>query len=285
MGRLRDRMAEDLRLGGFSASTQRIYLHYAKRFTAHFHRSPLLLGESEVRAYLLYLLDDRKLSHDSYWQCYAALKFLYAVTLSRPFEVEAIPRHRNKPGLPVVLSGSEVQRLLGAFDSIKYRTITMALYAAGLRVSEACQLCVRDIDSARRLIHVRKGKGGKDRYVMLSTRLLVALRVYWKEYRPADLLFPARSAKGYLRPASVRKAMRCAAERARLNKRVTPHMLRHSFATHLLETGVDLRVVQVLLGHLHLCMTMRYTKVSTRHIQRIQSPFDLLDTPEGTVLG
>jgi site-specific recombinase XerD len=276
-------MAEDLRLAGLSPTTSRIYLHYAKYFTRHFMRSPSGMGEREIRSFLLHLLEERKLSHNSYRQGYAALKFLYEVTLRRSFEVASIPRHRGKPRLPVVLSGSEVQQLLDAFHKLKYRTIAMVMYAGGLRVSEACSLKVGDIDSKRMLIHVREGKGGHQRCVMLSRRLLNTLRTYWRQDRPRDFLFPGKS--GHLRPEAVRSAVRRAAEDAELRKRVSPHVLRHSFATHLLETGTDLRVVQALLGHRHLQMTARYTSISTRHLQRIRSPLDLLGRPAGKVLG
>jgi integrase/recombinase XerD len=283
MGYLRNRMAEDLRLAGLSPTTCRVYLRYAKYYTKHFMRSPSEMGEREVRSFLLYLLDERKLSHSSYRQCYAALKFLYEVTLRRSFEVASIPRRRGEPGLPTVLSGSEVEQLLSAFRNIKYRTIAMVMYAGGLRVSEACGLRVEDIDSKRMLIHVRKGKGGRDRCVILSRKLLSVLRAYWKEYRPPDFLFPGKS--GHLSSKAVRCAVRRASREASLNKRVSPHTLRHSFATHLLEMGTSLRVVQVLLGHRHLQMTARYTKISTRHLQRVRSPLDLLGRPESKVLG
>jgi site-specific recombinase XerD len=276
-------MVQDLRLAGLSPTTSRIYLHYAKDFTRHFMRSPSKMGEREIRSFLLHLLDERKLSHNSYRQCYAALKFLYEVTLGRSFEVASIPRHRGTPRLPIVLSGTEVERLLGAFHSPKHRTISMVMYAGGLRVSEACSLQVADIDSKRMLIHVREGKGGHQRCVMLSTRLLSALRTYWRQGRPLEFLFPGKS--GHLGPEAVRTAVRRAAADAGLRKRVSPHVLRHSFATHLLETGTDLRVVQALLGHRHLQMTARYTKISTRHLQRIRSPLDLLGRPDGKVLG
>ena len=188
MGQLRDRMAEDLTLAGYSPSTQRVYLHYAKNLAKYFRRSPADLGELEIRTFLLHLLD-RKLSHVSYRQCYAALRFLYTVTLRRSFEVEWIPRKRTpKPELPIVLSGCEVRQLFDGIRSTKYRTMAMLMYGAGLRLQEASYLKSSDIDSERMLIHVRNGKGGKQRYVMLSHELLKALRQYWQEYRPRVLL-------------------------------------------------------------------------------------------------
>jgi len=285
MGRLRDRMADDLKLAGYAVTTIRLYLHYATKFAEHFGRSPASMGESEVRTYLLHLLEVRKFAHSTYRQCYAALKFLYTVTLRRPFEVEAIPRPRGTATvLPDILSGSEVQALLRSIRELKYRTVAMLTYAAGLRISEACRLRVADIDSKRMLIHVHQGKRAKDRYVMLSERLLTALRVWWQVDRPRDYLFPGTSEDGHLRPDSVRDALHHAAKRAGITKRVTPHVLRHSFATHLLETGTDLRIIQALLGHQTLYMTARYSHVSTRHIQSVRSPLDLLGTPQGRIL-
>jgi len=285
MGQLRDRMAEDLHLRGFSPSTRRVYLHYAKEFAKHFMRSPVQMGEKEIRTFLLYLLDERKLSHASYRQCYAALKFLYSVTLRRAFEVESIPRRRGKRPLPTVLSGSEVRRVLAAFTKEKYRAITMTIYAGGLRVSEACRLCIADIDSRRMVIHVREGKGGKDRYVMLSQVLLSTLRAYFREHRPQGFLFEGNSGDGHVGSEAVRSALRRAGRRAGVTKNLTPHTLRHTFATHLTELGTNLRVVQELMGHEHIKTTSGYTTVSTRHLQSIQSPLDVLSTPRAKVLG
>lgn len=285
MGHLRDRMTQDLTLAGFSPSTKRIYLHYAKYFTKHFMRSPAEMGEREVRIFLLHLLTERKLSHESYRQCYAALKFLYKVTLRRPFEVESIPRHKKKRRLSEVLSGSEVRMLLNSINKFKYRMIAMTIYGAGLRISEACRLRIKDIDSKRMLIHIRDAKGGKDRYVMLSKVLLLALRRYWLNERPTDFLFPGLGSKGHISAKATRDVMRKAADKSPIKKTVTPHLLRHSFATHLLELGTDIRVVQALLGHSHIAATAIYTHISQRHIQHIKSPLDLLETPKAKVLG
>jgi integrase/recombinase XerD len=286
MGKLRDRMVQDLKLTGYSPVTARIYLHWTKSFARHFMLSPTKMGEKQIRSFLLHLLDVRKLSHQSYRQAYAALKFLYTVTLRRPFEVQWIPRRRSRPRpLPDVLAGSEVRVVIRAIEDLKYQVLTMTIYGAGLRVSEACRLCVKDIDSLRMLIHVRHGKGGKDRYVMLSERLLQALRQYWKKQRPGDLFFPGRTKLGHLSPESVRKVLRQAAAKAGLEKHVTPHLLRHSFATHLLETGTNLAVIQALLGHRYLESTAGYTRISSRVLRRIRSPLDVLGTPAGTALG
>jgi site-specific recombinase XerD len=260
-------------------------LLYAKKFAQHFRRSPEILGEAEIRRYLLHLLDERRLSHDAYRQAYSGLKFLYTVTLKRSFELPILPRQRSPHPLPSVLSGSEVRRLLGAFSSHKYRVIAMALYGAGLRVSEACRLRTRDIDSRRMLIHVHEGKGRKDRFVTLSRRLLDTLRVYWRVHRPLDYLFPGKVLAGHVSPESVRKAVQLAAREAGLKKRVTPHLLRHCFATHLLETGTDVAVIRALLGHNDIRTTTRYTAIGKRAIGRARMPLDLLEESEGRLLG
>ena len=285
MAELRDRMVQDLKLAGYSPSTQRIYLHYAKDFSRYFRRSPEILREVEMRRYLLHLLDERQLSHDAYRQAHSALKFLYTVTLRRPFDLPCIPRKRRPLRLPEVLSGSEVRRLIENFRSPKYRMVAMALYGAGLRVSEACRLRPGDINSRRMLIFVRQGKGRKDRFVTLSRRLLDSLRVYWRVHHPQEYLFPGKTTSGHVSPDSVRKSIRLAARDAGLRKRVTPHLLRHSYATHLLETGTDISLIRALLGHKDIRVTTRYTRISTRLIARVKTPLDLLEAPEGRVLG
>jgi site-specific recombinase XerD len=184
-----------------------------------------------------------------------------------------------------VLSGSEVRRLFEAFRSPKYRVAAMTLYGAGLRVSEACRLRSPDIDSRRMLIHVHNGKGHKDRFVTLSRRLLESLRVYWRVHRPEDYLFPGKTLHGCVSTDSVRAAVHHAARDAGLKKRVTPHLLRHCFATHLLETGTDVAVIRALLGHKDIRATTRYAQVSTDLIARVRIPLDLLEAPEGRVLG
>jgi len=243
------------------------------------------MGETEVRAFLLHMvtagksIPNRKLH-------VAALKFLYKVTLSRPEEVVRIPWPKVARPLPDVLSGSEVERLLAAVESRKYRMVLMAAYGAGLRVSEACGLSVEDIDSARGLLHVRDGKRGRDRYVMLPTRLLLALREYWRAERLSGTrLFPGSVPGQCVSHEAVRAALRKAVAACRLTKRVTTHTLRHSFATHLLEGGTDIRTIQVLLGHASIRTAAIYTHISVSHIGRTRSPLDLLGTPEGAVLG
>lgn len=285
MGQLRHRMEEDLRLRCYRPGTREEYLRCARHFAAHFGRSPTGMGESEVRAFLLHLLEAGK--HPSVLKMHvAALKFLYGVTLSRPEEVVRLPWPKVRRPLPDILSGSEVGRLLAAVTSRKYRMVLTAAYGAGLRVSEACSLSVTDIDSARRLVHIRDGKRGRDRYVMLPERLLAALREYWRAERLTGLrLFPGRGPGRCVSPEAVRDALRKAVAACGLTKRVTVHSLRHAFATHLLEDGTDLRTIQELLGHNSIRTTVGYLHVSAARIARTRSPLDLLGTPAGAVLG
>ncbi|MFH1679939.1 MAG: site-specific integrase [Candidatus Eisenbacteria bacterium] len=285
MGKLHDRMEEDLTLGGYSPCTRKVYLCYARLFAGFHHRSPAEMGEQEIRVYLLHLVEERKVSRQTYRQVRAALTFLYAVTLRRPVEVAYLPVRRGKTPLPVVLSGSEVAALLDAVCDLKYRAILMAIYSGGLRISEACTLRPGDIDSKRRVIHIRAGKGGRDRYTILSERFLALLRKYWRTERPTEWLFPGGAPAGHVSPDAARLVFHKAVHAAGIRKQVTPHVLRHSFATHLLECGTDIRTAQVLLGHGSLRATEVYTHVSVEHIGRTRSPLDLLGTPLSSVLG
>jgi integrase/recombinase XerD len=278
MGELRDRMAVDLRLRGMSPVTQRMYLGCAERFVAFHRRSPKALGEAEIRAFLDHLVREKKVSRSTHGVYVAAIHFLYRTTLDRPGEVQRIPYPRRvSERLPEILSPSEVAQLLGAVRSLKHRAMVMVAYGAGLRVSEVLSLTAADIDSQRMLIHVRAGKGDKDRYVMLSGRLLAALRAYWRQ-RPSrgEYLFPSPRPGQPLSRKAMWHVLRRAGRRARLRKRVTPHVLRHSFATHLLEAGTDIRVIQVLLGHRSVHTTARYLLVSRKHVGTVKSPLDAL---------
>jgi len=284
MGQLRDRMEIDLKLGGYSRSTRKIYLLYARQFAEHSGRSPTDMGEDEIRAFLLHLVEVRQISSETFRQVRAALKFLYKVTLRRPVEVAHIPIRRHPRRLPVVLSGSEVSLVLKAVRNDKYRMVLTAMYGAGLRVDEACRLQPENIDAKRRLLRIR-GKGNRDRYTLLSDRLLDELRCYWRRHRPEGWLFPGRVWRQPITPSSVRLVFRKALTDAGIHKKVTPHVLRHSFATHLLETGASTSVVQALLGHASLRATQTYSHVRIEHVENIRSPLDLLGTPAGRVLG
>lgn len=286
MGQYRDRMAEDLTLRNYRPSTCDNYLRCVKHFVAHFMRSPEDLGEQEIRTFLLHLVGERKVTPSYMKMHVAAIKFFYTHTLRRPEEVAQIPWPRVPKPLPDILSGSEVEELLAKVDSIKHRAVLMTAYGAGLRISEACSLKIGDIDSRRNLIHIRDGKQGRDRYVMLSQRLLLSLRAYYKQTLPCEQwLFPGQSPDRPISDTSVRSALKRAAQASGLKKRITPHLLRHAFATHLLETGTDIRTIQVLLGHSSIRTTVRYAKVSTTHVGRAKSPLDLIGTPQGDALG
>ena len=286
MGQLKEKMTADLRLRFYRASTVSMYLREAKRFAAHFMKSPAELGEKEIREYLLHQIEEKKAGPGAVKMSVAALKFLYTHTLERPEEVVGIPWPRTPRPLPDILSGTEVCCLLKSVRSLKHRMIVMTAYGTGMRVSEVCSLGPKDIDSKRMLIHIRDGKRRRDRYVMLPERLLLCLREYWKVARPpGDWLFPGRDREGHIGEDAVRDAVRKAAAAAGITKRVTPHILRHSFATHLLETGSDIRTIQVLLGHGSIRTTERYVKVSKAHVSRVKSPLDLLGKKEGAPLG
>ncbi len=287
MGQLRKRMEADLKIGGYSPSTQKIYLHYARQFAAHFTRSPAEMGAEEVRGFLLYLIEERDASRETVRQARSALRFLYLVTLDRPVEVLWVPPPRRQRPLPVVLSGTEVSALLEQVRVPKYRAILMSIYAGGLRISEACRLHPHDIDSKRMVLRIRGGKGGVDRCTMLSERLLDYLRDYWRLTRPPKdgWLFPGATVAGHAGAESVRKVFHKAVAAAQITKAVTPHTLRHSFATHLLESGVDATVISKLLGHASLRATQVYTHVSTEHIAHTRSPLDLLGTPDAARFG
>jgi site-specific recombinase XerD len=279
-------MRQSLALRGCRPNTVATYLGCARRFAAHFKRSPAEMGEPEIRTYLVHLMEERRLSASSEGVYVAALRALYAEALGRPGEVGWMRPPKRPHRLPEVLSGSEVQRLLRAVKSLRHRAVLMTCYAAGLRIAEACALQVADIDSRRMVLRVRDGKGGRERYVMLSRRLLCFLRRYWRKVRPAGpVLFPGRDGAHPIHRASVHLAFRAAVATAGLARHVTTHTLRHSFATHLLETGADLRVIQALLGHASIRTTSLYAKVSTRLVGRTRSPLDLLGTKEGAVLG
>jgi site-specific recombinase XerD len=286
MGMLKDRMEADLRLQNLRPGTQKAYLRYAYDFTRYHMKPPAEMGGEEVREYLLHLLDERELKPSTVKVYAAALKFLYDVTLQRPDVVQSIRMPRVPRQVPEILSGSEVVTFLGSLESTKYRALVMTMYGAGLRVSEACRLQIDDIDSKRMVIRVQEGKGGSDRYAKLGERMLSVLREYYRQERPpGSYLFPGQPADRPISPDSVRRVVKKAVEACGISKKVTPHVLRHSFATHMLETGTDIRVIQVLLGHRSIRTTQLYTQVSTQHVSRTKSPLDLLGTKEGEVLG
>lgn len=280
MGKFHDKMLADLVLRGRSINTQRSYLFRAREFVAHFRRPPTELGTDHVREFLLHIVNVRKLGPSSHGVYVSALKFLFEVTLERPEVVASIPAPRRPRVLPDILSHEEVARFFEHVHSMRQRALLMTAYGAGLRVSEACNLRVEDIDSSRMVIHVRGGKGAKDRFVMLSPRLLETLRLYWKTRRPPrPFLFPGRTGDKPITRGAVHKAVRAACLAAGITKHVSPHKLRHAFATHLLEAGTNLRVIQALLGHASINSTARYASLAKLHAQHVTSPLDLLPNP------
>ncbi len=286
MGKIRERYVAELEVRRYAPMTIKRYLSSVKALVRHFWRSPETLDVEDVRGFMLHLVRVRKIGPSSQKVYVAALKFLFEVVLDRPEMVHVLPNPRMPKTLPVVLSGTEVETLFGAIESLKHRAVVMCAYGAGLRVSEACKLRVEDIDSKRMLLRTR-GKGARDRFVVLPARLLDALRVYWKEFRPPrqGCLVRGATPDGHLAPATGRGGLRRAVGASGLTKPVTPHVLRHTFATHLLETGTDIRVIQAMLGHASIRTTARYTRVGGPLIARTQSPLDKLGTPEAAPLG
>jgi len=268
MSPLRRRMIEDMTVRNLSPATQQSYVHAVSKFSRYFGRPPDRLGLEDVRAFQVHLVSTG-ISWPALNQTVCALRFFYGVTLGHGEIPERIPYAREPRKLPVVLSADEVVRFLEAVPSLKTRAALTTAYAAGLRASEAVELKVGDVDSGRMVIRIEHGKGGKDRYVMLSTQLLGILRTYWRLARPQRWLFP-------IDVQVLHAACRSACAAAGLAKRVTVHTLRHSFATHLLEAGTDIRIIQVLLGHANLSSTARYTQVSNGLIRRTESPLDRL---------
>jgi site-specific recombinase XerD len=273
---LRQRMIDDMKIRNMSPNTQNIYIFAVARFSAYHRRSPDQLGLEDIRDYHLHLVS-RNLKPTTINPIMGALRFFYGKTLGQKDIVDEIPYARRADSLPAVLSREEVERLLKTVRNLKMRTAFITIYAAGLRVSELVALTSRDIDSTRMVIAIRHGKGGKDRYVMLSEQLLGILRDYWKRTRPTHWLFPGPDPLQPVTTRSLQRVFHDAAEAAGLDKNVTVHTLRHSFATHLLEQKVDIRVIQGLLGHRNINSTTRYTRVAVDTIRQIQSPLEQLN--------
>ena len=272
---LRQRMIEDMVMRNMAPTTQRVYTYAVANFARYHHKSPDQLGLEEVRSYRLHLLS-RGLKAKSINPIVGGLRFFYGTTLGKQDVAEQIPFARVEETLPAVLSRDQVMQLLRAEPDLKMRTIYIVIYAAGLRISEVVKLTAADINSKREVIRVREGKGAKDRFIMLSEQLLAILRYYWP-YRGAagKLLFPGEAPDQPITTRTVQRAFRDAANRAGFADKITPHTLRHSFATHLLEMGVDIRVIQQLLGHRNINSTARYAQVATNTIRKIQSPLEL----------
>jgi site-specific recombinase XerD len=273
MSPLRRRMIEDMTIRKFAPKTQHDYLQRVKNFAAYLGRSPDTASSEDVRHYQLHLTASG-VGVPTVNQTVSTLRFFFKVTLGRPDLVERTTFVREPRKLPVVLSPEEVVRLLDAAPGLKYKAALSVAYGAGLRVSEVVALKVGDIDSKRMIIRVEQGKGRKDRYVMLSPHLLELVRAWYKAARPQGWLFPGMNPVNPMTTRQLRRACHAAAHMAEIGKPVSPHTLRHSFATHLLEQNTDVRVIQVLLGHAKLDTTALYTRVATRTIREIMSPLD-----------
>jgi len=281
MTALRRRMIEDMTLRNFAPHTIQVYVERVVTFARYYNVSPQDLGPEQIRAYLLYLVQQRHVSWSYFNQARCALQFLYRVTLGKDWVVEAVACPKQQKKLPIILSLDELVRFFGAVTNLKHRAILMTTYAAGLRLSEVRHLRVDDIDSQRMVIRIRQAKGHKDRYVMLSPRLLAILRQYWKAVRPRNYLFPGADPDRPINPRTVQEVCKAALRAAGIKKKVTVHTLRHSFATHLLEAGTDLRTIQILLGHQNLGTTARYLHISTAALKATHSPLDALDLSSG----
>lgn len=271
---LKQRMRDDLELRGFSLHTQKEYLMRVTHFARYFGKLPDKLGEEEVKEYFLHLTRDKHASYGVLNMTYCALKFIYTVTLGRPWEVEKIPRLKRPVKMPVILDKGEVRRLIVLTENLKHKTILTMAYSSGLRISEVAHLKVSDIDTARMTVLVRQGKGKKDRYTILSKAALGTLTQYLETYKPASWLFPGATSNKPITESSIGCVMRAAKNRAGITKRATIHTLRHSFATHLLEQGTDIRSVQSLLGHRSIMTTVVYLHVSPKSLSRVTSPLD-----------
>lgn len=276
---LRQQMDEAMVLRGFALRTRESYLAAVKGLAKYYRRAPDLLTPQEVQDYLLHLIVERKLAYASVNQAACACRFLYEAVLRRPLSRYDIPMAKVPKTLPHILSRDELSRLFAEASNPRSRTLLMVTYAAGLRVSEVCSLQLSDIESAtdRMCLKVRGGKGGKDRYTLLSPKLLVTLRDYWQLYRPRTWLFPNPSGTGPIAIQTAQRMYWAARDRAKLKRAGGIHTLRHCFATHLLESGVDIHTIQRVLGHGHVATTMRYFHLAQQKLTGATSPLELLD--------
>jgi site-specific recombinase XerD len=270
-------MLEDLQIRNYAPTTVAAYIRSVADFAKHFGKSPDLLGSEQIREYQLYLVKEKRVSPSSYIQAVCALRFLYSNTLHRSVSVDRIPLPRYEKKLPVILSPAEVKLLLETPKNLSHRAMLTTMYASGPRISEVANLKVADIDSSRNVIWIRGGKGRKDRQVLLPPRLLELLRVYFRSKHPTDWLFPGEIPGHHICCNSIFRACQKAVRNAGIVKAVHPHSLRHAFATHLLDAGVNLRTIQILLGHANLATTARYLHVSDISVRSTVSPLEILD--------
>lgn len=271
-----NRMAEDMQIRNLAARTIDSYTWHVDKFCSHFAKMPDELGPEEIRQYQIFLVHEKKASWSFFNQAVCALRFLYEVTLGKPWAIKHIPFGKRPKRLPVVLSDQEASRLIECTHNLKHRMVLLCCYAAGLRLAEATHVKVADIDGQRAQIRITCGKGSKERRVPASPRLLDALREYWKIHRPSNYLFPGKTPEVPLSSATIQKACRLSAALAGIQNIVTPHTLRHSYATSMLEAGVDLLTISKLLGHSSFVTTMIYLHVRRQHFDRSPSPLDWL---------
>jgi len=280
MTAMRQKMIKEMTLRGFSANTQRSYLSAVAGLARYYNQPPEKMNKQMIQDYLFHLMQDRKLKWSTCHSIVCGLRFFYINTLGMDSEFLSIPPRKKVKQLPEVLSTEEVESLLGAASNQKHRTLLMTTYAAGLRVSEVVNLKLTDIDSKRMMIRVQQGKGNRDRYTILSKCLLKELRIYWNMYRPSQWLFSGRKPEKPMPTSTAAAIYYNAKEKAGIKKGNGIHTLRHCFATHMLEAGVDLRTIQVLMGHSSIMTTVVYLKVTRKQISSTQSPLDLLNIPE-----
>lgn len=284
MTALRQKMIDEMTLRRFSPKTQEAYIAAVAGLAKYYQQSPEKIKKQMIKDYLLYLMQKRKLAWSSCNVVVSGLIFFYSKTLGMDSMYLSIPPRKKDNKLPEILSAEELEQLFAALTNQKHRTVLMATYAAGLRVSEVVGLKLTDIDSKRMMIRVQQGKGRKDRYTILSERLLKELRIYWKMYRPSSWLFYSTRREKRLSDRSAQRIYYHAKDLAGIRKSKGIHTLRHCFATHLLEAGVDLRTIQMLMGHKSILTTMGYLQVTRKHLSSTQSPLDLLKIPENAKL-
>jgi integrase/recombinase XerD len=271
-------MLEDLQIRQYSPTTIRLYLYAIKTFAQHFGKPPDQLGAEHIRRFQLFLIKEKKVSTSTYVLMVCAMRFFYTHTLHRKVAIERIPFPRREQKLPLILSRDEVKAMLEAPPDLRHRAMLAILYGSGLRVSEVARLKVADIDSARNVLWVRSGKGRKDRQALLPPKLRELLRCYWRTRRPTDWLFPGADPSQPISVKTIFRACQQAAHSAGIAKSVHPHLLRHAFATHLLEAGVNLRTIQFLLGHARLETTARYLQVADVNVRATTSPLESLES-------
>jgi len=277
----REQMQRDMVLRNLSTKTQYLYHNAARGLEDHFRRPPDQLNEDEVKAFLVSIVEDKKLSQSTLKITYSALRFLYETTLKKGWVIDRIPYPKTVKALPHVLDKIEIRRIIEATVNLRQKAMLMVTYSAGLRASETARLRITDIDSIRMMIRVDQGKGNKDRYTLLSQIALETLREYWKEYRPKVWLFPGANPEHYVSVSYIQVGFKRAKTKAGITKPASCHTLRHSFATHLLEAGVDLHTIQVLLVHSSIRTTTIYLHVSKKNLAKVISPLDLDSRPIG----